>query len=550
MLTDRYRSARTMIAGGAGAVMALGLSELLQSFFETVPSIPVAVSQRVIELTPGDLATAGIQTVGKAATPILVAVVVVSTILVSALLALLSRRSPLMALLGACALGVIGLLAALAEPVVQLSVLSFVVFFSLFAGLSVARPLLSAAGSPRAHVPDQSGETEPGERTPEPFHGRYREAHSGEGISIGRGSFLLLSGGAVAGGLAAASAGRVIVGRLSGSEAAARRLERPSGAARVAARQTLPPAPAGASIEAPGMPPLFTPNDDFYLIDTAISAPRINRDRWMLTIGGTVSNAIELTYEDLLSFPTREADITLSCVSNEVGGNLISNGRWTGVILSDVLAEAGVRLDAIDRAAEQLIGRSADGWEAGFRTETALDGREALLAFGLNGDELPVNHGYPVRLVVPGLYGYVSATKWLTEIELTDWSYDAYWIKRGWAKEGPIKTQSRIDTIRDGDTLTARTVRIGGIAWAPHRGIERVEVSTDNGETWSDATLAAQLDVDAWRLWIFDWDALSAGDYTVKVRATDGNGETQPAEEAPPIPSGATGYHTVNVSVR
>ena len=263
---------------------------------------------------------------------------------------------------------------------------------------------------------------------------------------------------------------------------------------------------------------------------------------------GEIDNPIELSYSDLLSLPTREADITLSCVSNEVGGRLVSNARWTGVLLSDVLKEAGLSRDKVSGASEQLVGRSVDGWTSGFPTDIAFDGREALVAFGMNGDELPVEHGYPVRLVVPGLYGYVSATKWLTEVELTDWSFDAYWIKRGWSKEGPIKTQSRIDTVKDGDKLSAGNTQIGGIAWAPARGIERVEVSTDYGETWNEATLATQLDVDAWRLWIYDWNA-QPGEHTIKVRATDGNGETQTEVKAAPHPSGATGYHTVEITV-
>jgi DMSO/TMAO reductase YedYZ molybdopterin-dependent catalytic subunit len=231
-----------------------------------------------------------------------------------------------------------------------------------------------------------------------------------------------------------------------------------------------------------------------------------------------------------------------------VGGGLVSNGRWTGVLLSDVLAEAGVSRDKITRSSEQLVGRSVDGFTTGFRTEIALDGRQALVAFGLNGSELPVKHGYPVRLVVPGLYGYVSATKWLTEIELTNWDFDAYWIQRTWSKEGPIKTQSRIDTVHDGDNLPAGRIPVGGIAWAPHRGIERVEVSTDGGETWNEARLATQLAADTWRQYVYDWDA-KPGEYTLQVRATDGEGETQTAAVAPPHPSGATGYHTIGVTV-
>ncbi len=297
------------------------------------------------------------------------------------------------------------------------------------------------------------------------------------------------------------------------------------------------------------MPPLITPAKDFYLIDTALSSPRIDVNEWSLTVKGAgISDPLELSYKDLQSMPTRESDITLSCVSNEVGGGLVSNGRWTGVLLSDVLKEAGFSPDNVNRASEQLVGRSVDGWTGGFRTELAFDGREALVAFGLNDSELPVKHGYPVRLVVPGLYGYVSATKWLTEIELTNWDFDAYWIQRTWNKEGPIKTQSRIDTVNGGEELSAGTIPVGGVAWAPHRGISRVEVSTDDGETWNEARLAEQLDVDTWRQYVYQWDA-RPGEYTLKVRATDGEGETQTSEETPPHPGGATGYHTAEVTV-
>jgi DMSO/TMAO reductase YedYZ molybdopterin-dependent catalytic subunit len=296
------------------------------------------------------------------------------------------------------------------------------------------------------------------------------------------------------------------------------------------------------------MPDLITPAASFYLIDTELISPRIDVNRWKLSVKGAVDNPIELSYKDLLDMPTREADITLSCVSNVVGGGLVSNGRWTGVLLSDLLAEAGVSRDKITRASQQLVGRSIDGFTTGFRTQIALDGREALVAFGLNGSELPLKHGYPARLVVPGLYGYVSATKWITEIELTNWDFDAYWIQRTWAKEGPIKTQSRIDTVEDGEQLSAGRIPIGGIAWAPHRGIERVEVSTDGGGSWDEARLASQLDIDTWRQYVYYWDA-RPGTYILQVRATDGEGETQTARQTPPHPSGATGYHIVGVTV-
>jgi DMSO/TMAO reductase YedYZ molybdopterin-dependent catalytic subunit len=365
---------------------------------------------------------------------------------------------------------------------------------------------------------------------------------------------LLLGGGAAVAGLAAVGVGRALSGGSGGLAFAPKRLKLPAkpkksnADGKGAEHQTLPPPDPEASLDVPGMPDLITPASSFYLIDTALSSPRIDVNRWKLSVKGAVENPTGFSYKDLLSMPTREADITLSCVSNEVGGGLISNGRWTGVLLSDVLAEAGVTREGITRASEQLVGRSVDGWTSGFRTDIALDGREALVAFGLNDSELPVKHGYPVRLVVPGLYGYISATKWITEIELTNWDFDAYWIQRTWSKEGPIKTQSRIDTVEDGENLSAGTVPIGGVAWAPHRGISKVEVSTDGGQIWNEARLAAQLDEDTWRQYVYDWDAMP-GDHTLQVRATDGEGQTQTAKTAPPHPSGATGYHAIDVTV-
>ena len=374
---------------------------------------------------------------------------------------------------------------------------------------------------------------------------RHREAHSDRGIAVPRKNFLAMGGVAAVVGLAAAGTGRALSAGGAEGTVASSPVKVGGGAA---LHETLPPPPAAASIDVPGMPPLMTPNEDFYLIDTALSSPRINVDRWKLNVKGAVENPVSFTYKDLLDMPTRESDVTLSCVSNEVGGGLVSNARWTGVLLSDVLKEAGVSRENIGPASEQLIGRSVDGWTGGFKTDIALDGRDALVAFGMNGSELPLKHGYPVRLVVPGIYGYVSATKWLTDIELTDWNFDAYWIQRTWTKEGPVKTQSRIDTVKDGDRPEAGRIPIGGVAWAPHKGIERVEVSTDDGETWNEARLAAQLHPDTWRQYVYDWDA-RPGEYKIKVRATDGEGETQTEKPAPPHPSGATGYHAIRVTV-
>ena len=546
---------RAFAAGAVGMVVTFGVVELVHGLYQLVPSVLLAVAQRIIELTPGDFATRAVETLGAADIPTLIATVVILTVALAGFLAYLSLRSRVAALFGVGMLAVVALFAAFSEPFIDPVATVLTVLGALGAGTGIAFFLLRASGlQERAAAPEAGGLAEySGQSPPQPFTGRSREAHSRDGIAVSRRNFVLLSGAAAVAGLAAGGAGRVLSNEEGSSVAAPESnplqpSQRGGPATASSGPETLPRPPAEASFDVSGMPPLFTPNEDFYLIDTAISSPRINRDRWTLNIKGAVDNPIELSYDDLLSLPTREADITLSCISNEVGGGLISNARWTGVLLSDVLNEAGMSPDKITSASEQLVGRSADDWTSGFPTYLALDGREALVAFGMNDEELPLKHGYPVRLVVPGLYGYVSATKWLTEIELTDWGFDAYWIKRGWSKEGPILTQSRIDTVKDGDTLSAGTVQIGGIAWAPHRGIERVEVSTDGGETWSDASLAAQLDIDAWRQYVYDWEA-QPGEHTLKVRATDGEGETQTKTEAPPHPSGATGYHTIEVAV-
>ena len=546
---------RSFVAGAVGMVVAFGTVELVHGLYPLVPSVLVAVAQRIIELTPGDFATRAVSALGKANIPILVAFTVLGTLALAGFLAYLSLRSRIFALVGVVFLAAVALAAAFTEPLIDPVATVLTLLGALGIGAGVSFFLLRTSGLlERGTATEAAEEAEEGpvQSAPQPFVGRSREAHSEGGIAVSRRNFVVVSGIAAVAGLAAGGAGRLLStgegAAVAGADPAPLQPSQRGGGAGSSGSEALPEAAAEASLDVEGMPPLFTPNEDFYLIDTAISSPRINRDRWTLNITGAVDNPIELSYDDLLSLPTREADITLSCISNEVGGGLISNARWTGVLLSDVLQEAGLSQDKIASASEQLVGRSIDDWTSGFPTEIAFDGREALVAFGMNDEELPLKHGYPVRLVVPGLYGYVSATKWLTEIELTDWGFDAYWIKRGWSKEGPIVTQSRIDTVSDDSTVSAGTRPVGGVAWAPHRGIDRVEVSTDDGETWNDARLAAQLDVDVWRQYVYDWEA-EPGEYTLKVRATDGEGETQTEEEAAPQPSGATGYHTIKTTV-
>ena len=301
--------------------------------------------------------------------------------------------------------------------------------------------------------------------------------------------------------------------------------------------------PADAEFGVPGLSPFLTPTADFYRIDTALVVPQISRAGWKLKIHGMVDRELTLTYDELVSRPLIERYMTLSCVSNEVGGDLIGNARWLGVRLADVLDEAG-----IDPKATQLASRSADGWTCGTPVSVVMDGRDALLAVAMNGEPLPAKHGYPVRMVVPGLYGYVSATKWVTEIELTTWdAFEGYWVPRGWSREAPIKVESRIDTPRDRREVAAGSVPVAGVAWAVHRGIAQVEVRIDEG-SWETAELAGVPSDDTWRQWRYLWDATS-GEHTIEVRATTGDGEVQTEDRARPAPDGATGYHRIRVTV-
>ncbi|MEV0809951.1 molybdopterin-dependent oxidoreductase [Micromonospora sp. NPDC050200] len=305
-----------------------------------------------------------------------------------------------------------------------------------------------------------------------------------------------------------------------------------------------PAVPAGADLSLAQLAPYVTPNSGFYRIDTALVVPQVDPDTWRLRIHGRVRNPIELSFADLLARPMVERYVTLACVSNEVGGDLIGNARWLGVPIRELLDEADP-----EEGADQVVGRSVDGWTCGTPTAVLRDGRDALLAVGMNGEPLPVEHGFPVRMVVPGLYGYVSACKWVTELELTSFAdFDAYWVPRGWSAQGPVRTQSRIDTPRPRNRLTAGPVMVAGVAWAQHRGISRVEVRADGGP-WRDATLAPTVSVDTWVQWSWRWDA-TPGEHTLQVRATDAAGEPQIGREQPVEPDGATGWHTVKVTVR
>lgn len=304
------------------------------------------------------------------------------------------------------------------------------------------------------------------------------------------------------------------------------------------------PIPEGADLRIDGLSSYITPNDEFYRIDTALVVPQVSSETWSLRIHGMVDRELEITFDDLAARQAVERTVTLTCVSNIVGGDLVGNATWIGYPLKDILEEAGIQ-DGADMA----LSSSHDAFTAGTPLDVLLDGRDALLAVGMNGQPLPVEHGYPARLVVPGLYGYVSATKWITDIEITRFDkVTAYWTDRGWGALGPIKTAARIDTPRSGGDVAAGTVVVAGVAWRQHTGISGVDIQIDDGN-WVPATLSEEYSADTWRQWTYQWDA-APGDHTIRARAADGNGDIQTSMTADTVPDGATGYPKAFVTVR
>lgn len=296
------------------------------------------------------------------------------------------------------------------------------------------------------------------------------------------------------------------------------------------------------TLDIPGLSPFYTPNSSFYRVDTSITPPAVQPSSWQLRIHGMVDKPMTISFAELMQRPQVEHDVTLTCVSDGVGGAYISNARWQGTRLDAILREAGLQAGA-----QQIVMRDVNDMNIGVAVDPVMDGRASLLAVGMNGQPLPQEHGFPVRAVIPGLYGYVSACKWVVDMEVTTFgAFSAYWVQRGWTQQGPIKTESRIDVPKRGATVSAGRVMIAGVAWAQHRGIEAVEVSVDG--TWHVARLAAADNIDTWRQWYYAWDA-TPGQHTIKVRATDKTGHTQTSVNHKTEPSGATGYHTIGVTV-
>jgi DMSO/TMAO reductase YedYZ molybdopterin-dependent catalytic subunit len=301
-----------------------------------------------------------------------------------------------------------------------------------------------------------------------------------------------------------------------------------------------PQQPAGVSVDLPGVASWRTPNDDFYLIHTALIAPAIQPKAWSLRIHGMVEREVTMSYDDLMSRRLTQAWVTLNCVSNPVGGPLIGNAWWSGVRLADILAEAGV-----SDGADAVLQTSDDGWNCGTPLAALTDGRNAMLAIAMNGEPLPIEHGFPVRTLVPGLYGYVSACKWVVDMEVTRFTdISAYWTQRGWAELGPVKMSSRIDVPRRDDEFEAGDKRVGGVAWSQHTGISAVEVSLD-GDAWQSTEIGNADTIDSWVQWTTTLP-IEKGEHTLRVRATDNNGQVQTGTVADVLPDGSSGWHTVS----
>ena len=497
---------RLAFAGVVSVVSAIGIGELAAGLIPGIPSPILAIGRGVVALQPPgakDFVASLFGTNDKLALEI--AIVVVALAIGAAFGILLARRHDLAATIIAGFAG-IGFLASLGDPDVTVVFAALAAGVEAIGGIWVFNRLIGLANpSKRAStMPDWT-----------------RRA-------------LLLQGGAIAIGSVAAG----VVGRrlLEGQ-----RKPTPIGGLPQPDREAT--LPNGADLGIVGETPIVMPNDRFYRIDTALITPNVDLATWTLKVTGMVDHPVTLTYDQLVQLPFVEQYVTIACVSNVVGGDLVGNALWRGVPLRTVLDMAGVQ-----NGATQLVGRSVDRFTVGMPTEWVMDeSRVPMIAIGMNGVPLPRNHGYPARLIVPGLYGYVSATKWLAELELTTLeAFDAYWVPLGWAKEAPILTQSRIDLPTNGATVKAGPVTIAGVAWAPDRGVTKVEVAI-NGE-WHEARHSTPISKATWVQWLYDWTS-TPGAYTIEDRATDGTGVVQTADRSEPAPDGARGHHTVQVQV-
>lgn len=507
---DRWAALSGVLAGAT----TLGVASLVSVLFDPLSNPVVAVGAAFVDATPSWLKDFAVSTFGtNDKTALFVGMGIVTLILTAGIGLVAVRRLPV-ALGLVAALGIGALAAVLTRPGLGAGD-ALPTLVGTVAGMLTLRGLVSHL--PARHQPDHVPSDEQ--------TGGDRRAFLRAVVLAGSVAALTAAGGQLLG------ASR----RAAQTARAALRLPAPA--------RPAPALPAGVQSAAPGVTPFVTPSDEFYRIDTALLVPQVDPASWTLRVYGMVEEEVEMTFDELLAQDLVEAWVTLTCVSNTVGGDLIGNAKWLGLPIRDLLARAKPL-----PGADMVLSRSVDGFTASTPLEVLTDDRDALLAVAMNDEPLPLQHGFPVRMVVPGLYGYVSATKWVTELKVTTFADDvAYWTPRGWSARGPIKTAARIDVPRAGSDIAAGKVAVGGVAWAQHVGVVAVEVQVDDGD-WEAATLADEASTDTWRQWSYLWDA-SSGSHTLRVRATDATGEVQTSTQAPPAPDGASGWHEVTVTV-
>src|SRR5436190_17492 len=516
------------VAGVLAAAVAIGAAQLVAGLTAPASSPVLAVGQAAIDLTPPPVKDFAISTFGTADKTVLLGGILVVLAVYAAGVGIVAGRRLAFGMWGLGLFAFIGLWAALTRPGSTADYLWPTLAGAAAGAFALAR-LAGAAGrlsASRIRTPARGGAglaapgpSRPAPQTLTPPDLPVPPAQPGPAAVAG-----------TIGGRELATRRDVTLAR------AALRLPRPTVAA--------PPLPPGSDLHIPGLSSFITPNGSFYRVDTALLLPQVDPSTWQLRIHGMVQREVRITFAELLRRPIIEDYVTLTCVSDPVGGPYVGNAKWLGASLADLIRQARPRAGA-----SQLLCTSADGFTSGTPLQVVLDGRDALLAVAMNGTALPVAHGFPARMVIPGLYGYVSATKWVTDIEVTTFAdATAYWATRGWSQQAPIKTESRIDVPAIGSTLRPGPTQVAGVAWAQHKGVAAVEVRVDRG-AWHEARLAAVPDIDTWRQWVFQWQA-TPGHHVIEARATDKTGYTQTAVQAQPTPNGASGYPSAAVTVR
>jgi DMSO/TMAO reductase YedYZ molybdopterin-dependent catalytic subunit len=528
------RSQRLMYAasGVLAAAAGMAVGHLVAAFVNPSASPVLAVGSTVIDATPTPVKEWAVQNFGTADKPILLSSVALVTALAAAGIGLVSRKNPSLANILVVGLAMLAGLAAGFRPAsapfdIVPALLTAAVGAATLTGLRTLIPTLPTVGTVTSAARPPAANPAPESPLD---HTAY--ARGSEGAPARR-SFLL--------GAAGVTVGAAALGGLGQKLAAPATL--PSSVVLPKPQNTLAALPTGIEGKVKGISDFSTPIKEFYRVDTALVIPRIDVDKWVLEIDGKVDNKLSITFAELLKMPMIEKDITLNCVSNEVGGPYISSTRWLGVRVRDLLERAGIQ-DGVD----QILSESTDGMTISTPIEALTDDRDALIAVAMDGEPLPSRHGFPARMVTPGLYGFVGATKWLTKLTATTYAAEqAYWTKRDWLIDGTVKTQARIDTPMGLATYKPGKVAIGGVAWAQTRGIKEVEVRVDDGP-WQKATLGPDGGTDYWRQWFWVWDA-TTGRHDLTVRATDGTGEVQTEKRADPFPGGASGWHSIVVLI-